>query len=190
MKRVCIIIIAIIMGSIACSTFSIVPDELVQTAIAKTEVSERTIIASTQEYRNTIIAQTQVFENSVNTAVARTQTAFPQHQTPTATLTFTLTPTPSPTRVPFTRTPTKPPTNIPQPPPKPQGGPIDINGYCRHEGYIEAVLTDNTAYGWKCRAADGTLDGMTMWYACDWQYGGGTPQFVYSDPYSWTCVFP
>lgn len=198
MKRVTIIIVAIVVASISCSTFNIVPDKLVQTAIAQTEASEKTIIASTQEYRNTIIAQTQVFENSVNTAVARTQTAFPQHQTPTltftltSTLTLSLTPTPTITRVSFTKAPTKTPTNNPQqpPPPQPQGGGVDLTGYCQHVGYIEAVLVDNTAYGWRCKAADDTLHEITVWYVCDWQYGGGTPQFDYNDPYSWRCVFP
>jgi Rieske Fe-S protein len=197
MKRVCIttIIIAIIMGSIACSTSSIVPEIVVQTAIAQTEAVEKTVIASTEQYRKTVIAQTRMFEDSVNTAVALTQVSIDQSQTPIPTPTYTPTATSTPTRQPVyilpSDTPIPPAPIHPTPiPPAPKGGNADINGWCQHLGYSKAVLIDNAAGGWRCQAVDGSQNHISVQDACNWQYGGGgSAQSTNEYPY-WVCVFP
>jgi hypothetical protein len=69
-------------------------------------------------------------------------------------------------------------------------GGLDLDGYCKSKGFAGVTLIENTAYGWNCKATNGTTYGMDLFDACKWQYGGALPTPKYSDfndPYSWQC---
>ncbi len=69
-------------------------------------------------------------------------------------------------------------------------GGLDLNGYCRAEGYQNAKLIEKTAYGWRCLATNGSLIDMNLFDACRLQYNGLLPVPKFSDfnnPYSWQC---
>jgi hypothetical protein len=108
-------------------------------------------------------------------------------------------PNPKATSTP-TEVPTLTPTNTPAPAdtaiptstftPVPVGGGVNLNGYCQEMGFTEAALVEDTAYGWRCRDWNGDLYDIDMWSVCEWQYGGGTPNYAdFNEPYSWTCDF-
>ncbi|MHB8626114.1 MAG: SH3 domain-containing protein [Aggregatilineales bacterium] len=72
-----------------------------------------------------------------------------------------------------------------------QSGGMDIDGYCRSKGYVGAMLTQQTVYGWNCKDGNGNPHGMDLYDLCAWQYHGAlpTPQFSnFNDPNSWLCT--
>jgi len=68
-------------------------------------------------------------------------------------------------------------------------GGMNLGGYCQDKGFVGVKLNENTAYGWKCVAADGSLSGIDVYELCRMQFGDGyDPTFSSeADPYSWRC---
>lgn len=67
--------------------------------------------------------------------------------------------------------------------------PIDLDRYCRDNGWGRAVTIEHNAYGWRCQNSSGTLYNMSLDDACRTQYGSEyrAVSSNYNDPYSWSC---
>jgi hypothetical protein len=70
-------------------------------------------------------------------------------------------------------------------------GGLDLDSYCQSIGYVGASLDGYTAYDWHCDGADGSLNGIDMKAACQWQYSWASPVTAQmgdvNDPSSWKC---
>ncbi|AEV87157.1 hypothetical protein ACWT_6140 [Actinoplanes sp. SE50] len=54
-------------------------------------------------------------------------------------------------------------------------GAVDLGGYCRSQGNVDAVLSGGTAYDWHCRTRDGQNTDLSFTKACQWTYPGELP---------------
>ena len=62
------------------------------------------------------------------------------------------------------------PAEASPPPPRDLGAP-NLTGYCRSQGYADAVLRGTTAYVWHCRTADQRDADIALDAACRWTHG-------------------
>lgn len=67
-------------------------------------------------------------------------------------------------------------------------GGVDLSAYCKHKGYEDTKLVNNTGYGWVCYRGN-TVVAISMTDACQWTYGPGAIDRMgdYNDPNSWRC---
>jgi hypothetical protein len=69
-------------------------------------------------------------------------------------------------------------------------GDMDLDGYCKSQGYTGVALVENTAYGWRCEDANGSLYDLDLNQLCSMQFGNGsTPEYSdFNNAYSWKCT--
>lgn len=66
-------------------------------------------------------------------------------------------------------------------------GRVDLAGYCRSQGYADAVLTGSTAYDWHCRTTGNHLADIAFDRACLQTVGGHDRIGNFYDPQSVHC---
>ena len=79
-------------------------------------------------------------------------------------------------------------------------GGINVAGYCRSLGYVDATLIKggvvgpNYAYAnWRCVTSTGSTHPFSMEQACKWMYGVQAIQAQPTDPnnaFTWNCYAP
>jgi hypothetical protein len=71
-----------------------------------------------------------------------------------------------------------------------QWGGVNLDGYCKSQGYKGVIRIGNTAYSWSCQTASGQRVGISVTDACQWTWGNQSliaRMANYNDPNSWQC---